>query len=98
VASIGRAEPVHITEALGVILIRKAFAAGCSAPTGVEAIASEVPARLVNPVVSFVQDRLAEVEPRRRRYQLLHNQRGLILASSLRQRTDAIVAMLPFRL
>ena len=36
--------PIHATEALGVILILKAFSAGCSALTGVEAIANAVPA------------------------------------------------------
>src|SRR6202042_2160336 len=36
--------PVHATEAVGLILILKAFAAGCSALTGVEAIANGVPA------------------------------------------------------
>jgi hypothetical protein len=41
---------------------------------------------------------LAEVEPRQRRYQLLHNQRGLILAAALRSRTDAVVATVAFRL
>ena len=40
----------------------------------------------------------AEVEPRRRRYQILHDQRGLVLTAALRSRTDAIVATLPFRL
>ena len=43
-ALVGTAEPVHITEALGVILVLKAFAAGCSALTGIEAIANGVPA------------------------------------------------------
>jgi amino acid transporter len=36
--------PIHATTALGVILVLKAFAAGCSAVTGVEAIANGVPA------------------------------------------------------
>lgn len=63
---------------------------------------------LVAPIVGYVQSQLdsgrqvtvllAEVEPRHRRYQLLHNQRGLILAAALRSRTDAVVATLPFRL
>jgi amino acid transporter len=63
---------------------------------------------LVGPVVDFVRGQLAlghlvtvlltEVEPRRRRYQVLHNQRGLILAAALRSRTDAVVAIQPFRL
>ncbi|MBV9819694.1 MAG: APC family permease [Solirubrobacterales bacterium] len=41
---IGSSEPFKATEAIGVILILKAFAAGCSAVTGVEAIANGVPA------------------------------------------------------
>jgi amino acid transporter len=63
---------------------------------------------LVTPMVDFVQEQLAaghqvtvllaEVEPRHRRYQVLHNQRGLILASALRARTDAVIATMPFRL
>jgi len=36
--------PIHATTALGIVLILKAFAAGCSAVTGVEAIANGVPA------------------------------------------------------
>ena len=42
-AVVGTAQPVRITEAVGVILILKAFAAGCSALTGIEAIANGVP-------------------------------------------------------
>ena len=42
-ATVGTMQPVHVTEALGVLLILKAFAAGCSALTGVEAIANGVP-------------------------------------------------------
>ncbi len=42
-AAIGTVMPIHVSEALGVILILKAFAAGCSALTGVEAIANGVP-------------------------------------------------------
>jgi amino acid transporter len=41
--TIGAATPIHVSEAVGVILILKAFAAGCSALTGVEAIANAVP-------------------------------------------------------
>ena len=62
---------------------------------------------LVAPTVGFVRTQIekgrfvtvliAEVEPRRRRYQLLHNQRGLVLATALRAGTDAIVATLPVR-
>ena len=43
-AVVGTAEPVRISEAIGVILILKAFSAGCSALTGIEAIANGVPA------------------------------------------------------
>lgn len=63
---------------------------------------------LVAPVVGFVLTHqssgrqvtvlLAEVEPLHRRQQILHNQRGLVLATALRSRTDAVVATVPFRL
>ncbi len=43
-AVIGRRVTFPVTEAVGVILILKAFAAGCSAVTGIEAIANGVPA------------------------------------------------------
>ena len=43
-AVIGQKEKFNATEALGILLILKAFAAGCSAVTGVEAIANGVPA------------------------------------------------------
>jgi amino acid transporter len=36
--------PIHPTEALGLVVILKAFSAGCSSLTGVEAIANAVPA------------------------------------------------------
>jgi amino acid transporter len=38
----GIAQSARISEALGVILVLKAFAAGCSALTGIEAIANGV--------------------------------------------------------
>jgi amino acid transporter len=45
VATIGsNAGPIHATTALGIVLLLKAFASGCSAVTGVEAIANGVPA------------------------------------------------------
>jgi amino acid transporter len=44
VARIGSSIPIHPTTALGIVLILKAFATGCSAVTGVEAIANGVPA------------------------------------------------------
>ena len=43
VAVVGTLEPIHVTEVLGLVLILKAFAAGCSALTGIEAIANGVP-------------------------------------------------------
>ncbi|WP_034261934.1 amino acid permease [Actinospica robiniae] len=42
-AVVGAAAPIRITESLGVLLVLKAFAAGCSALTGIEAIANGVP-------------------------------------------------------
>src|SRR2546430_1479549 len=44
VAKIGTPMSLHATSAVGIVLILKAFAAGCSAVTGVEAIANGVPA------------------------------------------------------
>lgn len=40
---------------------------------------------------------LAQVKRRRRRYTLLYNQRGIILAAALRVRSDAVVATLAVR-
>jgi amino acid transporter len=58
--------------------------------------------QLVGPVVRFVRSEihngrhvivlLAQVEPTRVRYRVLHNQRGIILAAALQVRTDAVVA------
>jgi len=44
VATIGTPEHFPVEEALGVVLLLKAFASGCSAVTGVEAISNGVPA------------------------------------------------------
>jgi len=41
---------------------------------------------------------LVYIEPRRRRYRILHNQRGPLLATAVRARTDSVVATLQFRL
>ena len=41
---------------------------------------------------------IPEIVPRKRRHEILHNQRGRLLAAVLRSRTDAIVATLPFKL
>jgi amino acid transporter len=54
VATIGTPESFPATEALGILLILKAFAAGCSAVTGVEAISNGVPA-FKQPVVRTAQ-------------------------------------------
>jgi amino acid transporter len=63
---------------------------------------------LVHPIVHYVQHAqegerqitvlIPEVEPRARRYRILHNQRGLLLATVLRARTDVLVCTLPYRL
>ncbi|MCL2733529.1 MAG: APC family permease [Actinomycetia bacterium] len=63
---------------------------------------------LVQPVVDYVRAAAAdgrqvavlipEIEPRSRRYKILQNQRGILLATVLRARTDVVVCMLPHRL
>ncbi|WP_406332058.1 APC family permease [Streptomyces sp. NBC_00203] len=63
---------------------------------------------LVQPIVEYVQRAaeggrqiavlIPEVEPRHRRYQILQNQRGLLLAAALRARTDVVVCVVPYRL
>jgi amino acid transporter len=67
-AVVGGAQPIRVGEAVGVILILKAFAAGCSALTGVEAIANGVP--------SFR-------EPRVKRAQRTELMLGVLLAGML---------------
>ncbi len=41
---------------------------------------------------------IPEIIPRKRRHDILHNQRGRLLATVLKLRTDVIVATLPFKL
>jgi amino acid transporter len=41
---------------------------------------------------------IPEIVPRRRRHEILHNQRGRLLGTVLRMRTNVIVATLPFKL
>ncbi|WP_328624902.1 APC family permease [Streptomyces sp. NBC_00353] len=63
---------------------------------------------LVQPIVDYVQRAaeggrqiavlIPEVEPLHRRYQILQNQRGLLLAAALRARTDVVVCVVPYRL
>lgn len=43
IAVVGTEQPVQATETLGILLLLKAFASGCTALTGVEAIANAVP-------------------------------------------------------
>jgi amino acid transporter len=47
---------------------------------------------------AFVTVLVTEIEPRKRRHEILHNQRGRLLAAALRGRTNVIVATIPFRL
>jgi hypothetical protein len=42
-AVVGTALPLHVAQAAGIVLVLKAFAAGCTALTGIEAIANGVP-------------------------------------------------------
>lgn len=63
---------------------------------------------LVQPIVEYVERAaeegrqiavlIPEVEPLHRRYQILQNQRGVLLAASLMAHTDVVVCMLPYRL
>lgn len=41
---------------------------------------------------------IPEIIPRKRYHEILHNQRGRLLATVLKVRTNVIVATLPFRL
>ncbi len=41
---------------------------------------------------------ISEIVPRKRRHEILHNQRGRLLTAVLRARTDVVIATLPFRL
>ena len=41
---------------------------------------------------------IPEIVPRKRRHEILHNQRGRLLEAALKARTDVIVAILPFKL
>jgi amino acid transporter len=41
---------------------------------------------------------IPEIEPAKRRHEILHNQRGRILEAVLKAKTDVIVARMPFRL
>jgi hypothetical protein len=41
---------------------------------------------------------IPDIVPRRRRHEILHNQRGRVLAEVLKSRTDVVVATLPFHM
>ena len=41
---------------------------------------------------------IPQIVPRKRRHEILHNQRGRLLEAVLKARTDVIVAILPFKL
>ena len=41
---------------------------------------------------------IIEIQPQKKRHEILHNQRGALLAAALRSRTDVVVATQPFRL
>ena len=41
---------------------------------------------------------IPEIVPRKRRHEILHNQRGRLLEAVLKAQTDVVVATLPFHL
>jgi hypothetical protein len=63
---------------------------------------------LVHPIVDYVRQAqqdsrqvavlIPEVQPRRWRYRILQNQRGLLLATVLRASTDVVICTIPYRL
>ena len=63
---------------------------------------------LVHPVVDYVRQAqqagrqvavlILEIQPRRWRYRILQNQRGLLLATVLRASTDVVICTIPYRL
>src|ERR1035438_2421428 len=63
---------------------------------------------LVHPVVDYVRQAqqgglqvavlIPEIQPRRWRYRILQNQRGLLLATVLRASTDVVICTIPYRL
>jgi hypothetical protein len=63
---------------------------------------------LVHPIVDYVRQAqgggrqvavlILEIQPRRWRYRILQNQRGLLLATVLRASTDVVICTIPYRL
>ena len=41
---------------------------------------------------------IPEIIPRKRRHEILHNQRGRLLEAVLKARTDVVIATLPFHI
>ena len=54
--------------------------------------------RSIDPHHVTISVLIPEIVPRKRRHEILHNQRGRLLADALRARTDVAVTKLPFRL
>jgi hypothetical protein len=63
---------------------------------------------LVHPIIDYVRQAqqpgrqvavlIPEIQPRRWRYRILQNQRGLLLATVLRASTDVVICTIPYRL
>jgi hypothetical protein len=63
---------------------------------------------LVHPIVDYVRQAqqgnrqvavlIPEIQPRRWRYRIPQNQRGLLLATVLRASTDAVICTIPYKL
>jgi hypothetical protein len=54
--------------------------------------------RSVLKYINSIEDEIPEIIPRKRRHEILQNQRGRLLAAVLRARTRVVVATLPFKL
>jgi hypothetical protein len=94
------------TEAVGLLLLLKAFASGCSALTGVEAIAIGDEAVAVRVCFADPEDQyqslvtlIPEVQPKRFWDYVLFNQRGAILDRAVRHGTaNVVMCRLRYRL
>jgi hypothetical protein len=78
---------------------------GCSVPIEVLIDPQRSLIRTVLRYVESVQSEdatvtvlIPEIMPRKRRHEILHNQRGRLLEAALKARTDVVVATLPFHL
>jgi hypothetical protein len=78
---------------------------GCSVPIEVLIDPQRSLIRTVLRYVESVQSEdttvtvlIPEIMPRKRRHEILHNQRGRLLEAALKSRTDVVVATLPFHL